>query len=307
MDKTQPLCTNVRHRQGFALMITLSVLAILIALTIVLLGYFKEVQKDAKNTTALIQANVFYADILTAFNAIGNKQTLLSKIYTYPPSMRSGDGKFALNLRCLPLSSGVNVNWLAFGNVPDMKAQYAVTQELFEMIDQEYNIEDADLLLEMLLEEIGGRKKFIKREYSRLRQKNGIISYEQFSGIVSRYQIEADDKKVGRVPWNKYFTFSSEATRIDVKYSSPELISYLFEIDLSTVKEWFYDPKRPSLKYFVSDNGGNYMSRQNIITGNKLLEETVCKVSFLSAGKRYRFKFDYIKGEAKRFEFYEKK
>ena len=45
----------------------------------------------------------------------------------------------------------------------------------------------------MLLEEIGGKRKYVQKEQSRLRQKNGIISLKQFTDILDRYQREADD------------------------------------------------------------------------------------------------------------------
>ena len=73
MDKTTRTLTNTKKRRGFALFITLSVLMVLISLTVVLLSYFSKVQRDASDTTAMIQANVHYANILKKFKAIGHK------------------------------------------------------------------------------------------------------------------------------------------------------------------------------------------------------------------------------------------
>ena len=59
MDKIENITTTVRRgREGFALMITLSVLSVVIALTIVLLSYFTKVKEDAETTKALIQADI---------------------------------------------------------------------------------------------------------------------------------------------------------------------------------------------------------------------------------------------------------
>ena len=141
------------------------------------------------------------------------------------------------------------------------------------------------------------------KEQSRLLQKNGIISYQQFTDIISRYQFEVDDPKIGNVPWKKYFSFSPKSEKIDGEYSSPELIAYLFEIDLSTVEEWAFSS---SLKSFVNENGGNYAERQNILADKKFLNEAECSVDYALAGEQYRFRFEYIQGEAKHFEFYGK-
>ena len=306
MDKIETLATGVSRKQGFALMVTLSVLAVIIALTIVLLSYFEEVKNDASDTEAMIQANVFYSDITTLFKRFNNKKRLFSKLYKAPVLLRSPDRRFSISLHCRPLSAGANINWLAAGNEPKTKDLFTVAGEIFDMLSQQYGIKEAEVLLEMIVEEIGGKNKFVEKEHSRLRQKNGIISYKQFSGIVSRYQMEVGDAKVSAVPWDKYFSFSPIATKIDAEYSSAELVSWLFDIDLPTVREWQNTIKRASLKTFVTDNGGDYVARKNIVAGKTFLEESQCDVSYASAGGQYKFRFEYILGEAKHFEFYGK-
>lgn len=305
MDKTNPPKINVKHRNGFALLITLSVLMVLIALTLVLLSYFEEVEHDATDTTAMIQADVYYADITEIFGRFKKKEQLFNTLYQFPVPLVSPDGRFSMLLRCNALSKGVNINWLGLEESSDMQEAYAFAQEVFDTLAQEYSLEDPTRLEEMLLEEIGGKEQYIKKEFSRLRQKKGIISYKQFAQIVSDYQLEVDDPGASRVPWQKYFTFSDNAKVIDAAYSSPELIALLFDIDLQTVKEWYNDPQKGSLQSFVQDNGGNYAARKNIIVGKTFLEESECNVSFKSASRAYRFRFEYIQGEAKHFEFYE--
>jgi len=306
MDKTTFPSTTVAQRRGFALMVTFSVLLVIIALTMVLLSYFKEVQHDSADTTAMIQADVYYADITSVFDKFKKKKTLFSTLYRFPVPLRSPDGRFQMMLRCQPLSNGVNVNWLAMENNSGMQAQYSFAQTVFDTLAQEYTLEDPTRLQEMLVDASGGKEKFVKKEYSRLSQKNGIISYQQFAQIVSRYQLEVDDPVVSRVPWKKYFTFSSKATQIDAEYASPELIAVLFDLDLQSVRDWYSDPEKGSLKSFVNNNGGNYTSQAKIIV-EKFLEESECTVSFKSGKRQYKFRFKYIQGEAKHFEFYGKR
>lgn len=306
MDKTQSTGIVVKKRQGFALLITLSVLAVVIALTTVLLSYFDEVKEDAGNTKALIQADLYYTNITKIFQGFKNKKDLFSVLYTTPLPLSTEDGAFSIVLRCDPLHKGVNINWLGLGNDSKKAALYTVAQELFELLAQEYDIEDVGRLQEMLLEEIGGTNQFVEKEESRLHQKKGIISYQQFIEIVSRYQFEVDDPKIGTVPWKAYFSFSLHADKIDGEYSSPELISYLFDIDVETAEERVSTIENGSLKNFVNTYGGDYAKRKNILAGEEFLEAAECSVGYALEDGQYRFKFDYIQGEAKHFEFYGK-
>lgn len=294
----------MKERTGFALMITLSVLSVVIALTMVLLSYFNEVKDDADMTKALIQANVYYSDITRQLKKLKGKQ--FKQLYQAPIVLRTENKRFFLSLTCKPVASGININWLDFENSVKSQVQFTEAQTLFEMLVQQYGIEDADRLHEMLLEEIAENKKYVTKAQSRLRQKKGIISYKQFSEIISRYQLEVDDMKVGRIPWQKYFSFSAKAQKIDAEYSSPELISFLFDIDLSSVREWYNSYPKISLSNFVNDNGVNYNEKKSLLVGNGFLGESMCSVSYIVDGGQYNFTFNYIEGEAKHFEFYGK-
>ena len=303
MDKMEHITTVERGREGFALIITLSVLSVVIALTIVLLSYFTKVKEDAQTTEALIQADIYYADILSQLKNFQDPKSIFKRLYRFPVSLRTPDGRFNLTLRCRPLAAGINVNWLAMENVKGKQQHFQEAQILFDTLAQQYELEDADRLLEMILEEIGLGKKYVQESQSRLIQKHGIISYQQFSEIIKRYEMEVDDLKVGHVPWRKYFSFSNHADKIDAEYSSAELISYLFDIDLRTVREWMASLEKSSLQSFVNANGGNYNEKKNLLAGGTFLKESRCSVRY---GAGYRFTFDYIRGEAKYFEFHGK-
>jgi len=303
MDKNQDITFPTSSRRGFALMKTLSVLSVVIALTMVLLSYFNEVKKDADTTKALIQANVYYADILSQFDKFKNKKTLFNQLYRLPVFLRSPKGRFKLMLRCKPIANGVNINWLAFEHDTKRQALFQEAQTLFDTLAQQYNLEDADRLLEMILLEIGINKKFLTREQSRLRQKYGIISVKQFLEIIERYQLEADDLKVGLIPWGKYFSFSGKSEKIDAEYSSAELISYLFDIDLLSVREWMGAIDKTSLKSFVQNNGADYNAKKGLLAAGTFLGESSCEIRY---GDGYRFTFNYIEGAAKHFEFFGK-
>ncbi len=301
MDKSKyTVHAKVPHKKGFALFITLSVLAVIIALTGILLSYFDEVRKDATTTKALIQGNLYYADILKTFKNFKDKKILYTTLYSTLVPLSSSDGRFSMLFKCRPLANGVNINWLGMENNQTMYHAYTTAQKVFEEVAQTYNLEDAGRLQEMLLEEIGSKGEFVQKEQSRLRQKNGIISYKQFEGIISRYQFEVDDQEVGRVPWAKFFAFSPTAEVIDGDYISAELISLLFDIDLVMVNEEWIEGET-ELKTFVQGAGGTYDPK---LFTKDFLKESECEVQYGHAEERFKFTFVDIQGEVKDFEFY---
>ncbi len=306
MDKIYYTNNDVNSQQGFALMITLSVLSVIIALTMVLLSYFEEVQNDAGKTKALIQADLYYADIGKIFGNFENKKILFSMLYQSAFPLESEDGAFSLLLHCEPLSGGVNINWLGLESDAKNQEKIDLAHELFEMLVQEYDIENAGRLLELLYEEMGAKNRLGGQNQRRLHQKNGIISYKQFTNILNNYQFEVDDSEIGRVPWEKHFSFYLKSDKVDIEYSSAELISYLFTVELSATREWVSSLEKEPLEVFVRTNAGDYAGRKSLLVGKEFLEETQCSVRYVVDGVYYRFRFEYIEGGAKHFEFYGK-
>lgn len=304
MDKTPSTPNSVKSRTGFALLITLSVLSVIIALTMVLLSYFEEVQQDSSETKALIQADMYYANITKVFQGIKNKKELFPVLYSMALPLSTPDERFSLLLKCDPLQKGVNVNWLGWRG--EKEPLQSVAQELFEFLADKYELEDVGRLQDMLLEEIGGEDLFVQKEQSRLHQKNGIISYQQFEEVLNRYQFEVDDPKVGTVPWRDYLSFSPKAEKIDAEYSSADLIAYLFGMDEEVAQEWIPSAGIGSLEDFVTQNGGEYTARKSILAGETFLDATECLVSYSLEEQQYGFRFEYIQGESKHFEFYGK-
>ena len=304
MDKIPSTPNSVKSRAGFALLITLSVLSVVIALTMVLLSYFEEVQQDSSETKALIQADIYYTNITKVFQAIKQKKEFFPVIYSMALPLNTPDDRFSLLMKCDPLQKGVNVNWLGWEDKKEPLQR--VAQELFELLADKYEIEDVGRLQEMLLEEIGGDTLLAQKEQSRLHQKNGIISYQQFEQVLNRYQFEVDDPKIGMVPWRDYLSFSPDAEKIDAAYSSPALIAYLFNMDEEVAEEWIPTPGLGSLEDFVTQNGGDYTERKSILAGEAFLDATECLVHYSLEEQQYGFRFEYIQGESKHFEFYGK-
>ena len=299
-----PFHHSVAHRKGFALILTLSALTVIIALTAVLVSYLDEARKESSSAKAMIQADLYYTDIKKIFKGFKDKKVLYKTLYLSPIPLVSDDGRFSLMVSCQPLANAVNINWLASAADANMTLQFSAAQKVFDTIAQSYELEDASRLEEMLLEEMGSKKRYVSKEQSRLRQKNGIISYRQFTDILDRYQRSADDSKVGLVPWEKYFSFSQSSkdpaeNLLDGDYLSAELIAVLFDIDLETVKEE-WSAGSVDLKTFIQNLGAAYTPN---LFAKEFLAKSKCEIQYDFEGERFSFGFEDIDGEVKYFEF----
>ena len=294
--------TKRSQKRGFALLITLSVLTVLISLTAVLLNYFDTVRKDAVVTKAMIQGNLYYTDITKMIQSFKEKKSLFSTLYMTPVPLVSPDGRFNVMIECHPRANGVNINWLGKENDLKWHMQFKTAQALFEAIAQNYALEDASRLEEMLLLQIQGKEAFVKVSNHRLLQKNGIMSFQQFKSILQQYQFETDDQKVSSVPWQKYFVFGDTGRLIDGDYLSTELIALLFNMDKETVKaEWTAGSMK--LKDFLQQMGKPYESK---LYAQEFLEEVSCKVAYHYQDEPFVFSFIDTQGEVKDFEFHGK-
>ncbi|MFT7879458.1 MAG: hypothetical protein ABXS91_03600 [Sulfurimonas sp.] len=289
-----------RQRKGIALLITLITIAVMMVLVGTLVSALGSVQKDSRDTASLLQANVYYTNIVNIFKKIKEKETLLSTLYQTPVPFATEEENFFMTVGCRPLANGININWLGLENDTKMYPNYAITQKLFDAIAATYNLSDPIMLEEMLLEAIRSDGKFQQKFHSRLLQKSGIINYQQFAQIIERYQLEADDAIVTTVPWEKLFSFTKEANVTDGDYMSAEAVSVLFDMELSAVEEEWV-PGSGALKAFTQSYNLKYDKK---IFAQKFVEQAVCEVIYTYADEPYKFTFVYSQGEVKHFEFF---
>jgi len=294
------------QRRGFALIITLSALTVIIALTAVLVSYLDEARRDSTITKGMIQGNFFYSDIRKIFKNFKNRKDIYTILYASPMPFALDDGRFSAVIDCKPLSNGVNINWIAFENSEKMSKQYDIALKVLEEISQNYEIENFSKLMDMIAEEVGGKDKYVQLEQSRLRQKNGIISSKQFLNILDRYQMETDDINIAKIPWEKFFVFrevseNPKKNLIDGNYISAELLCILFDLDFESVKEEWIEGSE--LKTFISSRGGVVSSKLFV---KEFYEESQCNIIYDYKGERFAFYFEDIEKEIKNFEFFGK-
>jgi hypothetical protein len=295
-------------RKGFALLITLSVLTVVIALTAVMMGYLDSARRDAVNTKALIQANLYFVDIKKVFMSVKDKKSFYKVLYQTPIPLQSENDVFSVLLDCKPMDNGININWLGQGNNPKTKVQYTMAQKVFDTLVQSYDLADPTRLEEILLQSMSGGNGYDRDEMqSRLHQKNGIISYQQFTQLVEKYQFETDDRNVGRIKWKDYFVFNpvkkgKKSNMISGDYLSPALVAILFDIDEESVKE-IWSGSQGSLRKLLTQFGIDYDKK---LFTEKITERAVCEVMYKYQTKQYYFTFRDIEGEVKDFAFYGK-
>lgn len=295
-------------RKGFALIVTLSVLSVMIALTAVLLSYLDEVRKDAAQTKALIQADLYYMDMQKIFASLGEqRKTAIENLYQFAlPLYNESNANFSMTIRCIPAKNGININWLGLENNVTTATPYRAARVVFDNIVQTYGLGDPARLEELILQEIGGDKPWVNKETSRLAQKSGILSAAQFASVMQQYMLETDDQNIQSVPWEKFFVFSKdEHIELDANYLNAELIAMLFDIDLELVKDQWNpsDPnKTQTLKSFVENNGGDYEAYKSLFP-KEFVDSSQCEVEFGYDHGKFSLAFTQNSGKVNGFEF----
>lgn len=303
MDKT---------RKGVVLFITLSVIAAMLALVGVIFSYLEKSKGDASYTAALIQADLLFRDTNDAIKVLLKKagkdeemrKTVLATLYLAPMTLQPKEGDMFTTIDCQPLDNGVNINWLGYENNDSAQAQFLAVQNVFDGLAEQYSLQDANLLLGMIRAQLDTERDAAAENQRRLEQKKGMITYSQFRQIVRDYEFRADDPAVEQIDWRKYFSFDKKEIVMDGNYLSAELIAILFEMELETVKdEWF---EGDDLQEFLAENGGDLSRYSKALFSEKPTERMQCRISYGYQSDTYAFGFDYLEGKAEKFEFYGK-
>jgi len=296
---------TVASRKGFALLLTLSILAIVIGLSSTLVSYMSTARNSATSTRALIQGNIFYADIQAVLKKFqSQKETLYKILYKTPVPFEMDNNRLSIMLKCEPLANSVNINWIAYGNDSKFDAQYQAAQKVFEYLAQRYNLVNINLLEEQIIARIKNQDE--SDDFSdRLKSKKFILSYKDFEKILFEYSQEENDKNIIKIPWNKYFVYNMvdkdpKNNLIDGNYMSAELISVLFDMEIDIIREE-WEIGETKLGDLLNNNGIGF--NKNLFE-QKFYARTKCEVYYDYMDHRFKFTFNDIDNEVKNFEFY---
>jgi hypothetical protein len=291
-------------RPAITLLITLSVIATMIALMGVMFKYLDVARDKAEVKASMIQANLLSADMGQMLRQILGKKpskSTMKTLFETPLGLSAQSGEFAMTIACSPLANRVNITWLGLEGVGKKQKAFSLAQSLFEMLTDQVNLRDTALLREKILAEIKQTNSMVFGVSSRINKKKGIISFKKFQEILDDYRYEADDIRIYRIPWQKYFSFGISEQKIDGDFISSELLAFLYNVEINVVQEDF---EMGELDNFLSEIGESRATYKWLFSEPKRpLPIAQCKASYRFRKGSYSFRFNYVDRRIEGFEF----
>jgi len=296
-----------KMRRGITLLITLSVIATMIALMGVMFKYLDVARGKAEVKASMIQANLLSADIGRFLRQILGKSPSKNRMQTLfetPLALSTLNGEFSLSISCKPLANRITIGWLGLGEESKNARAYTLASALFDTLSEHANLRDASLLKEKIAAALKGEGGMVAGQPSRINEKKGIITFKKFQEILDTYRYEADDPRVYSIPWQRYFSFGIKQQRIDGDFISPELLAFLYDVEINVVREDF---EMGALDSFLSNIGesrktGGYDAFL-FADSKKALPIAQCSARYRFRKGNYGFAFNYINGRIEGFEF----
>ncbi len=290
-------------RPAITLLITLSVIATMIALMGVMFKYLDVAREKAEVKASMIQANLLSADMSQLLRQILGKKpskSTMQTLFETPLGLSAESGEFSMGISCKPLASRINIAWLGLDNMAKKQKAYSLASSLFEMLTDEANLRDAALLKEKITAALkpGGSSTF--GVPSRINKKKGIITFKKFQELLDDYRFETDDNRGYGIPWQRYFSFGTSEEKVDGDFASPELLAFLYDVELNVVRENY---QLGALNQFLSEIGESRAAYKWLFS-EKALAVAQCKASYTFRKGNYGFVFNYIHGKVEGFEFF---
>ncbi len=292
----------VKMRPAITLFITLAVIVAMLALVGVTFGYLNRARAKAQDKSALIEANLIYADVSNIVNKfIGKKPSTgtLKSIYNTPISIQERKGPFNLLAACAPLRAAIPVAWLKEGSGIKTQRRYSIASAILDEIGVQNRLKDTEELKSMLSKALESGYSYEFGESGRLKRDRGYFGKEEFYKVLNSYFLKTGDKKVFKVNWERYFSFGENYSQIDGDFLSSKLVSAIFGIDEQIVNEDF---KSGNLRKFLMDNGADMDIYNSEIFAKKAVAAMECSATYSFGKGSYSLKFDYINGKVEGFD-----
>ncbi len=295
-----------KMRPAITLLITLSVIAIMISLMGVMFKYLDSAREKAEIKASMIQSNILSADIVQFLKQILGKNPSKSRMKTLfetPLAVNAQNREFNMGVSCQPLADRVNISWLGLENSSKFQKQFSLASSLFDMLTDGVNLRDQQLLKDKITEAIAQRQITVFGEKSRLNKKKGIITFKMFQQILDDYRFETDDERIYGIKWDKYFVFGTNVRKIDGDFISPELLAFLYDVEISIVRENY---EVGELNAFLSEIGES-RDPYDWLFFKKTQAMAQCRASYSFRKGSYGFTFNYTNGRVEGFEFFDNK
>ncbi len=293
----------VKMRSAITLFITLAIVSAMIAMIGITFTYLAKARKKAEDKSALIEANLIYADASNAVSKfVGKKPSIgtLKNIYKIPLSVNELKGPFSLLVACAPARAAIPITWIREDGGAEREPYYALASKVIDAIALKYNFKDPQRLKTMLSDAISSKYVVNFGSEGRLKKAKNYFSAREFKKILTDYALKEGDTKVFLPNWNKYFSFGQEYNSIDGNFLSADLISIIFDIDEQIAKEDF---KSGNLLQFINDNGLDIELYRSKLFAKGAVVALTCSANYSFGKGSYAFKFNYIDGKVEGFEF----
>lgn len=224
------------------LLITLAVIAAMLALVAVLFGYLDSARKKAESEAALIQADLLRKDVgnllqkyLKGHPSASTLQTFYGNSLAYYPE----HSDFGVTIRCSPLLDRVPIVWLGWEEDPKHRRHYQLARRLFDRLTDAAELKEPETFYNLLVKALHGRHLLFGHPDD-LKAAPLLMSTDSFAALEEDYRYLADDPNIYRIPWNDYFLLNISGTvprTLDRDYLNPHLVSLLFDLDPALVRE----------------------------------------------------------------------
>ena len=276
-----------KMRSGITLLITLSVIATMIALMGVMFKYLDVARTKAEVKASLIQSSLIKNDmlkILYKYATPGNMKTL----YDTPVAFGATTGEFSFGLSCKPLANRLNIAWLS-----SHSKQNIFVEPIFESITEMANMRNSSDLLNAIRAELDSGAGIRFGEQGRIMEKKGIITFKKFQQLMDDYYYKNDDKSVYSVDWKSYFSFGHNIDRLDGNFITPKLLSVLYDgLDIQTVQSSYVDGDLKATLEELGETIGTY--KKLFSKSNAIIPAAQCEASYSFRDGSYGMRFNYL-------------
>jgi len=299
-------------RSGVTLLITLSIIAAMLALLGVVFKYLETVRTKAEVKASLIQSNLLYADARSAIRRLLGKtpkNNTYKTLYATPLAIASQSGEFGAMIHCSPIADRPNIAWLGYDGDRNHQGHFEIAEKIFDKLTDDANLRNPANLHRKILDALKRKKIMRFNILSNINKKKGTLSLCEFQSILDEYRYEEDDDKVDSSPWQTYFAFGEDLGKIDSNFIRPEALAVIFDIDLHLIQGQDGFEMGDSLKKFLEENGLDttlyvQKSPREIFAKQAPIDAMACTVNYGFREGQYAFRFGYIKKRVVNFEFF---
>ncbi|ADV45324.1 pilus assembly FimT family protein [Nitratifractor salsuginis] len=294
---------EARQRKGVTLLITLSVIAAMLALIAVLFGYLQEARDKADSQAALIQSDLIRADVqnfLEKYLKGHPTKSAMRNLYASPVVIMEKEGNYNLTAQCTPLLDRIPLVWLGRNEDGKYQRYYHLALGLFERLAEQAELKEPERLLAMLEAELRGRHLSLGVSDD-LDARPFSMTPALFHNLLDDYRFLADDPHVYRIEWSNYFLIQTPGKvpqKLDKDFLNPQTVAYLFNIDPAIVKE---DYRLGDLDKFLRSIGEE-SKRYDWLMGKLPQANVHCELLYSFREGRYNISFDYSKQRILNFE-----